>query len=57
MADLKTSLSTYVDENITLFATGGRSLSEWDDYVQELNAIGLEDYIAIMQGAYDRMNS
>ncbi|MBR4441700.1 MAG: extracellular solute-binding protein [Clostridia bacterium] len=56
MADLKTSLSTYVNENITLFATGGRSLAEWDAYVQELDAIGLQDYIAIMQQAYDRMN-
>ena len=56
MADLKTSLSTYVNENITLFATGGRSLAEWDAYVQELDAIGLQDYITIMQQAYDRMN-
>ncbi len=29
--------------------------SEWDTYIETINAIGYEEYMSIVQGAYDRM--
>ena len=39
---------------MTAFVTGDRDISEWDAYVSELNDMGLEEYLAIQQAAYDR---
>ncbi len=33
---------------------GNRELTDWDEFVTNMNNIGLEDYIAIYQQAYDR---
>lgn len=53
---IKTPIDNYVKENMTAFATGNRSFDEWDGYVAELQTMGLDKYIEIMQGAYDRAN-
>lgn len=49
-ADLK----TYMDENQTAFIMGTRSLDEFDAYVDTLNAMGLQDVIAVYQAIADR---
>ena len=38
----------------TAFIMGTRSLDEWDNYITELNNMGLENYTAVAQAAYDR---
>ena len=43
-----------MQENIVKFITGERDLAEWDDYVSQVQAMGLEQYLAIYQAAYDR---
>lgn len=56
IADIKTTLETYVDESMARFATGDLDLDkDWDSYLEELEAIGLSQYIEISQTAYDRM--
>lgn len=55
VSTLAADLKTCVEENLTAFVTGYRSLDEWDEFVQEVHAIGLEDYLAIAQTAYDRL--
>ena len=55
VSTLATDLKIYAAENLAAFVTGYRSLDEWDKYVQEVQAIGLEDYLAIAQTAYDRL--
>lgn len=57
IADIKTSLETYVKESMARFATGDMSIEkDWDSYVKELENIGLQTYIEVSQKAYDRMN-
>lgn len=56
LADITTAINTYRAENITRFVTGSRDLAEWDSYVKELNAMGLEVQLEYMQRAYDRAN-
>lgn len=57
IADITTAINTYRDENITRFVTGSRDLAEWDDFVEELYAMGLETQLEYMQTAYDRAHN
>lgn len=50
----KTDIDAYVLEQMVAFITGNRPLSEWDSYLDTLNAMGLETYVAANQSAYDR---
>lgn len=44
----------YVKEMSAAFITGNRPLSDWDAYLAELDAMGLENYIKVTQDAFDR---
>ena len=54
IADISTSINSYVKEAITAFITGNRSLDEWDNYLTTLENMDLQTYIATMQEAYNR---
>ena len=51
---LQTDIETYANENVIQFVTGQRPLTEWDDYVNELKKLGVEEVIEIYSAAYDR---
>ncbi|MBE5781987.1 MAG: extracellular solute-binding protein [Clostridiales bacterium] len=54
---LQTDLLTYAREQYTMFVTRQRDVEkEWDAYLSELEAIGLSEYMDMVQTAYDRMN-
>ncbi len=36
------------------FINGNRDLTEWDNYITEMNEAGIQEYIAIEQSAWDR---
>lgn len=56
IADIETSLQSYVNEAMSNFILGNKDVeADWDAYLTELNAIGLDVYVETMQGAYDRM--
>ena len=57
ISDIANFIRTYVDESKTRFIVGDLGFSEWDNYVNELNKMGLEDYLTICRQAYDRMES
>ncbi len=44
---------TYISENYLAFVDGSKPLSEWDSYEKGLADIGLADFLAIYQEAYD----
>jgi putative aldouronate transport system substrate-binding protein len=57
LADVKTTILSYVDETIARFIVGDLDLdSDWDAYLNELETIGLERYLEIYQTAYDELN-
>ncbi|TQS74991.1 extracellular solute-binding protein [Ornithinibacillus gellani] len=47
-------IEKYVQEMRDKFIVGEIPFSKWDDYVKEINAMGLEDYMEVQQNAYDR---
>ncbi|WP_211228574.1 extracellular solute-binding protein [Glycomyces tenuis] len=51
---LATPLKDTVDTNTLKFITGDRDIAEWDDYVAELEAQGLAEYVDLMNAARDR---
>ena len=51
---LATDLEKYVSEMQAQFITGEISFDKWDDYVKEVEKIGVEEYMEIQEAAYDR---
>lgn len=51
---LATPLRDTVDTNTLKFVLGERPLSEWDAYVAELEAQNLQEYVDLINGAYER---
>lgn len=49
-----TDILTYASEIIPTFVTGDRNLDDWDNFVEELKAMHIEDCIAVEQSAYER---
>lgn len=47
----------YVTSSMAEFITGNRSLDEWDSYLQTLDDMGLEEYVALRQSGFDRANA
>lgn len=52
--ELGSTLGTYVNEMVARFITGDADIETgWDDYLAELEKIGLPRYIELIQQAYD----
>ena len=51
---LATPLKDTVDKNTLKFIFGERDLAEWDTYVGELEAQGMQSYVDLISGAHDR---
>lgn len=50
LSDITTAASTYTLQ----FIMGDKDLAEWDEYCEEINAMGLPNVVAIYQTAYER---
>lgn len=56
IAEIESILKSYVDESMGLFMTGAKDIdAEWDNYLKEIDKIGLDKYLEVVQGVYDRM--
>jgi putative aldouronate transport system substrate-binding protein len=51
------AIGKYYQENVSKFIVGQRPMSEWDDYVQDLIKLGVNDVLAVWQGAYERQQA
>ncbi|MDL2232697.1 extracellular solute-binding protein [Ruminococcaceae bacterium OttesenSCG-928-L11] len=53
--DMKATINTYVKESMALFAVGDRDIEkDWDSYLKELDAMGLDRYVELSQAGYER---
>lgn len=56
-SDIKAALLSYVKEMTSAFLSGDKDIeAEWDNYLNELNKIGIEEYRNVLQTAYDRVH-
>ncbi len=54
LAQIQPTVSDIVDRYITTWVTSGVTDSNWQDYLSELDAAGVNDIVSIYQTAYDR---
>lgn len=47
-------IETYITEMEAQFITGRKPFSEWDAYVQEMEEMGIQDYLDVQSDAYER---
>lgn len=55
IADIKISINDYVNQFMAEVITGAKDISEWDNYIAQLNNMGLQQWIDVDQGVYERM--
>ena len=54
ISSYRATINPYIEESIARFITGDLSLdNDWQGYLDELDAMGLQDYLATVQEAYD----
>ncbi|WP_078393559.1 extracellular solute-binding protein [Shouchella patagoniensis] len=49
-----TDIETFILENEAAFVTGKNSFDEWEEYIEQVNNLGAEEYLAIEEAAYER---
>ncbi|MDO5417392.1 MAG: extracellular solute-binding protein [Lachnospiraceae bacterium] len=55
ISNIRTMIDDYVEENQALFSLGTRDIEkEWDAYVGEFEALGLDKMLEVYQTAYER---
>jgi putative aldouronate transport system substrate-binding protein len=55
ISEILTNVNEYVKQSVAEFIIGARSLDDWNGYLAELNKLGLQQWIATAQKAYDRV--
>ena len=54
LADLMSMIGAYVKEQVAMFITGERSISEINDFKDELKEMGMDRIVEVYQGVYDQ---
>lgn len=57
LSALMTDIGTYRDEMLAKFIMGQESLNNWDNFVQTLKSMGIDEVLRIKQQQYDRFMS
>lgn len=54
---LETNINSVTAENVSKFILGERPLSEWDAYIKELEALGVNDLIKLYNDSYNEFKA
>lgn len=55
-AQYRTEFESFIKQNMAAFITGQKDPeADWDSYLRNLKSIGLDEYLSIVQTAYDAM--
>lgn len=55
ITEVATNIPEFIKQSLAEFVTGARSLDDWDQYLKELDNMGIETWIECTQAAYDRI--
>ena len=55
IASLMVDIKTYSDNMIAKFITGAEPLEKWDEYVNQIKSMGIQDVLDVYQAAYSRL--
>lgn len=56
MANILTDINNYVEQMRAKFITGVEPFSSWDNYIETIKNMGIEEVLKIKQAAYDHWN-
>ena len=54
IAELQTDIKPFISSTLSSWALNGGIEEGWDAYINQVNALGLEEYISLLQEEYDR---
>lgn len=57
IAEIQPQLQAYTDQMLAQWIVSGGIEEQWDEYVKQLNSMGLEEYVQQFQSALDRYNA
>ncbi|WP_445486770.1 ABC transporter substrate-binding protein [Niallia sp. 03133] len=57
LTSIETDLTAYVNRKRAEWITNGKAEEEWNDYLKELDRLGLQEWLKIKQDGYDRFNA
>lgn len=57
LTDLESILNNHMTREIASFVTGNRPLTEFEDYLKELDELGMQEYLELYQTAYEQFAS
>lgn len=57
IAEFQANRDTLLNEAVAAFVTGTRPIDDFDNFVAEMQSIGLDNFLQVAQTAYDRMQS
>ena len=55
ISDLKTVIDSYIETETARFITGVRPLDEFDSYLEELEKLGLSEYLGFYEDYYSQI--
>ncbi len=53
LTSIQTDLISYINSSRSTFVMNGLSDSDWDEYIKQVNAYGLDEYLSIYQKYFD----
>jgi putative aldouronate transport system substrate-binding protein len=57
IAEAEATIVPFVQQRFAEWVTGNRNVEEdWESYLEELNGLGVEEYVATYQQALERAN-
>lgn len=57
IANYSTEIQNFINEKYATWMMNGGIDEEWDSYLKQLDDMGLQELIAVYQGALDRYNN
>ncbi len=57
MSEVYADIETYCKEQIMMYILGTQNMDTWDDFVAQMETLGMQQVIEVKQAAYDRFNA
>ena len=57
IAELNTDIVNHIDSTMSLWILNGGIDEGWDSYIEQLEALGLEEYLGLLQEELDAFNA
>lgn len=57
LTDIQSEIEQYVNQKVSSWIVDGGIEEQWDDFVKQLNKVGLDEYVKVYKDAYERYSN